>query len=183
MQGHHVKRCYSIISVRFYGRNDSAFACCLPFKNCSCFVTLFLQLTTDKSRKKILISPPRKSKKNNNNLTIDLLSLGIYNPGPQVLTYRPQILRGVRIWTPFRGSIPKLTSYSDSPYPKPPPNISWYPRVFLGGFTEPNSISARAGVAVPAGNRFGSVNPPKNTRGYQEMCGVGFRVRGIRIWS
>ena len=25
------------------------------------------------------------------------------------------------------------------------------------GFTEPNRISARAGVAVPAGNRFGSV--------------------------
>ena len=30
-------------------------------------------------------------------LTIDFLSLGIYAPGPQVLTYRPQILRGVRI--------------------------------------------------------------------------------------
>ena len=27
---------------------------------------------------------------------------------------------------------------------------------------------------------FGSVNRPENTRGYQEMCGVGFRVRGIR---
>ena len=27
---------------------------------------------------------------------------------------------------------------------------------FLGEFTEANSISARAGVAVPAGNRFGS---------------------------
>ena len=36
------------------------------------------------------------------NLTIDLLSLGIYVPGPQVLTQRPQILRGVRIWSPFR---------------------------------------------------------------------------------
>ena len=31
------------------------------------------------------------------NLTVDLLSLGIYAPGPQVSTYRPQILRGVRI--------------------------------------------------------------------------------------
>ena len=31
------------------------------------------------------------------NLTIDLLSLGIYAPGPQVLSYRTQILRGVRI--------------------------------------------------------------------------------------
>ena len=64
--------------------------------------------------------------------------------------------------SPFRGARPKPTSY-------------W--------FTEPNSISAKAGVAVPAGNRFGSVNPPKNTRGYQKMCGGGFRVRGIRIWS
>ena len=48
----------------------------------------------DKSKKNP-ISQPRKSKKSN--LTIDLLSLGIYAPGPQVLTYRPQILRGVRI--------------------------------------------------------------------------------------
>ena len=29
-------------------------------------------------------------------------------------------------------------------------------------------------VAVPAGDWFGSINPPKNTRGYQEMCGGGF---------
>ena len=43
----------------------------------------------------IFISPPRKSFFLN--LTIDLLSLGIYARGPQVLTYRPQILRGVRI--------------------------------------------------------------------------------------
>ena len=49
-----------------------------------------------------------------------------------------------------------------------------------GGFTELNSILARAGVAVPVGNRFGSVNPHKITHGYQEMCEVGFRVRGIR---
>ena len=38
-----------------------------------------------------LILSPRKSFFN---LTIDLLSLGIYAPGPQVLT---QLLRGVRI--------------------------------------------------------------------------------------
>ena len=31
------------------------------------------------------------------NLTIDPLSLGIYALGPQVSTYRPQILRGVQI--------------------------------------------------------------------------------------
>ena len=33
------------------------------------------------------------------------------------------------------------------------------------------------GRRAPAGNRFGSVNRPENTRGYQEMCGVGFHVR------
>ena len=38
-----------------------------------------------------------ESQKKKSNLTIDLLSLGIYAPGPQVLTYRPQILQGVRI--------------------------------------------------------------------------------------
>ena len=49
---------------------------------------------------KNLISQPRKSKKIN--LAIDLLSLGRYAPGPQVLTYRPPFFRGVRIWSPFR---------------------------------------------------------------------------------
>ena len=29
-----------------------------------------------------------------------------------------------------------------------------------------------------SGNRFGSVYPPKNTRGYQEMCGVGVSGTG-----
>ena len=76
--------------------------------------------------------------KNKFNLTIDPLSLGIYALGPQILTYRPQILRGARIWTsfripspneeiigsgvsgsegdnsPFRCARPNLTSYSDS---------------------------------------------------------------------
>ena len=50
--------------------------------------------------KKNQISTPRKKKQSN--LTIDHLSLGVYAPGPQVLTYRPQIKRGVRIWIPFR---------------------------------------------------------------------------------
>ena len=58
--------------------------------------TVFCIIMTSQEEKK-LISPPRKSKKKKINLTIDLLSLGIYAPGPQVLTYRPQILRGVRI--------------------------------------------------------------------------------------
>ena len=35
--------------------------------------------------------------KKNVNLTIDLVSLGIYAPGPQVLTYRPRFCGGVRI--------------------------------------------------------------------------------------
>ena len=63
------------------------------------------------------------------NLTIDLLSLGVYALGPQVLTYR-------------------------------------FP----------------AGTATPARSEilFGPVNSPKKTRGHQEMCGVGFRVWGIR---
>ena len=39
----------------------------------------------------------RHFQKKKSNLTIDLSSLGIYAPGPQVLTYRPQILRGLRI--------------------------------------------------------------------------------------
>ena len=47
--------------------------------------------------------------------------------------------------SPFRGARPKLTSYSDS---NPTPHISWYPRVFWGRFTEPNSISAWAGVRI-----------------------------------
>ena len=48
-------------------------------------------------KKKINFAIRHFQKKNNNNLTIDPLSLGIYAPSPQVLTYRPQILRGIRI--------------------------------------------------------------------------------------
>ena len=55
---------------------------------------------TDKSRKKFNFATSKIKK--NNNSTIDLLSLCIYAPGPQVLTFRPRVLRGVRIWTPFR---------------------------------------------------------------------------------
>ena len=54
---------------------------------------MFLHLTSQE--KKINFATSKIKKKFN--LTIDLLSLGIYAPGPQVLTYRPQILRGVRI--------------------------------------------------------------------------------------
>ena len=48
----------------------------------------------DKSNKCNFATPKVKK---HFSLTIDLLSLGIYAPGLQVLTYRPQILRGVRI--------------------------------------------------------------------------------------
>ena len=85
----------------------------------------------------------RHFQENTFNLTIDPSSLGIFAPGPQLSTYRPQILRefeselrfGFRARngelkgsgvlgtegdnSPFRGASPKLTSYSDSPYPKP----------------------------------------------------------------
>ena len=48
------------------------------------------------SQEKNLISPFAIFKKKVN-LTIDPLSLGIFAPDPQLSTYRPQILRGVRI--------------------------------------------------------------------------------------
>ena len=51
------------------------------------------------------------------------------------------------------------------------------PTSILGRIYRTEKVSARAGVVVPAANRFGSVNPPENTRVYQEMRGVGFRVR------
>ena len=85
------------------------------------------------SQEKKPISPFTIFKKK---LTIDLLSLGVYAPGHQVLTYRTQtqVMRIVRIWSPsvlrtrigvlkgfavwrpeggnspFRGARPKLTS-------------------------------------------------------------------------
>ena len=52
----------------------------------------FLRMTSQKKNSFATSKVKKKIK-----LTIDLLSLGIYAPGPQVLTYRPQILRGVRI--------------------------------------------------------------------------------------
>ena len=48
------------------------------------------------SRKKQINFAIRNFQKNKN-LTIDPLSLGVYVPAPLVFTYRPQILRGVRI--------------------------------------------------------------------------------------
>ena len=61
-----------------------------------------LKRTIDKSKK--IISPFVIFKKK---LTIDRFSLGIYALGPQVLTYRPQILQGVRIRT-FQSTISKI---------------------------------------------------------------------------
>ena len=120
----------------------------------------------------------RKPKKNAN-LTIDLLSLGVYAPGPQVLPTDPKFcgkfeselhsglrarnreLKGSGVLgsegdnSPFRGARPKPTSYSDSPFPKPHSTHFLVPTYYSDGFTEPNSISAREGVSVPAGNRNG----------------------------
>ena len=62
------------------------------------------QCTTDKS-KKFNFAIRHFQKKIN--LTIDLLSLGIYAPRPQLLTYRPQVLWRVRICTPFRVPVPE----------------------------------------------------------------------------
>ena len=60
----------------------------------------------------------------------------------------------------------------------PTSHISWYPRLFSGRFTEPNRFPA--GTATPAWAEilFGSVNRGENTRGYQDICVVRFRVRG-----
>ena len=53
-----------------------------------------LTFTVDKSKN---INFATSKVKKNVNLTIGLLSLGIYDPGPQVWANHPQILRGVRI--------------------------------------------------------------------------------------
>ena len=128
-------------------------------------IILGLYMTSQKQKFQFLHLESQK----NSNLTIDLLSLGIYDlPTPNFCGEFESELR-----SGFRDRNGELKGSG----------VSWYPRVFSGGFTESNSISARAGVAVPAGNRFGSVNPPKSTRGYQTVCGAGFRVRRTRIWS
>ena len=67
------------------------------------------------------------------------------------------------------------------PYPKPHSTHFLVPTGIFGRMYRTEQYFGPGRGAVPAGNRFGSVNPPKNTRGYQKMCGVGFRVRGIRI--
>ena len=51
---------------------------------------------TANDKSKIFFSPFAIFKKKIN-LTIDTLSPGIFAPGPQLSTYRPRILRGVRI--------------------------------------------------------------------------------------
>ena len=52
---------------------------------------------THSSFDKSKIMQYRHLERKKSNLIIDLLSLGVYAAGPQVLTYRPHILRGVRI--------------------------------------------------------------------------------------
>ena len=58
----------------------------------STIVNILEEFTQSKKRKFRHLESHKKG-----NITVDLLSLGIYAPGPQVLTYRPQILRRVRI--------------------------------------------------------------------------------------
>ena len=90
------------------------------------------------SQKQNPISPFAIFKKNNSNLTIDLLSLGVYAPGvkfwptdpkfcgkfeSELKRARPDLKHSVVLGSegdnsPFRGARPKPTSYSDSPYPK-----------------------------------------------------------------
>ena len=103
-------------------------------------------------------------------------------PGPERRFKKGSGLSGLEgSNSPFRSGIPEITSYLDSPYPKPYLHISWYPRVFSGGYAETNRFPAGTTTPTRAEILFGSVNRPTNTRGYQEMCGVGFGVRGIRI--
>ena len=50
-----------------------------------------------------------------------------------------------------------------------------------GRFIETNWLTARAATPAGAEILISSENRPENTRPYQEMCEVGFRVRGIQI--
>ena len=77
-------------------RENAAYLTVVSYINRRIFLSLFLWQVKKNSN----FATSKVKKKSN--LTIDLLSLGISAPGPQVLTYRPQILRGVWIWTPFR---------------------------------------------------------------------------------
>ena len=120
---------------------------------------------------KNLISPFAIFK--NNNLTIDPLSLGI------------QILRGVRIWSPFRvpgperrvkrfrcfrdgrgslsvpGARPKLVFFSDSPYPKLRPTHVLVPTDVFGRIYGAEPVSGTSSYHGPGRNtfRFGKFAP------------------------
>ena len=87
-------------SSRLFFKNSQT--CCFlpPGKQLSAQTVFMNDPLIDKSQVKK--KSPFTIFKKKNNLAIGRLSLGVYAPGPQVLTYRPQILREVRIWTPFR---------------------------------------------------------------------------------
>ena len=73
-------------------------------------------------------------------------------------------LKGYGVWgsegdnSPFRGARPKVPSYSDFPYSEPYSTHFLVPTAICGGIYRTEKM-------------------------HREMCGVGFRVRGIRIWS
>ena len=77
-------------------------------------------------------------------------------------------------YSPLSGAKPKLTSYSHSPCSKPHSTRFLVPTGIVEPIPEPNRFLA--GTTSPAGAKilFGSVNPPKNTRGYPEICGGVF---------
>ena len=83
--------------------------------------------------------------------------------------------------SPFRGARPKLTLYSDSPIPRPHSTHFFVPTGFFGSSYRAEPVSGRNCTPGPGRNtvRFGK--SAQNTRGYQEMCGMGFRARAIRV--
>ena len=111
----HVSTVVRWVSTSHYGR-----ALTLVAQHCWAFCKCLL----DKSKKNI--SPPRKSKKTKFPLTIDLLSLAINAPAPHVLTFRPHILREVRIKTLFRVPGPERRV-------KPTRKYSWVPQNVRSG--------------------------------------------------
>ena len=83
--------------------------------------------------------------------------------------------------SPFRGARPKLISYSESAYPKAPSTHFLVPTCILGPIYRAEPLSGRnsSPAWAPAGPklRFGSVNRPQSTRGYQGMRGSCFQMR------
>ena len=136
--------------------------------------------------------PPRKFKNINLYITIGFLSFDIVIR-PETLRPQSELRSGLRSLneefkgsgvpeseggnSPFRGAIPKVHSYSESPYPKT--NFTH----LLGRFTELNRFPAGPATSARVEVLFGLVNRPEKTRVKSLMCGLGFRVRRIRRGS